>query len=78
MRCLLVNLTDGVSFPFSISVNDVANVLDVSPNEVSGSMAALATSLLISFGDEKITILDFAKLQAVGHFDPGYLSRLSP
>jgi CRP-like cAMP-binding protein len=68
-----LGLTDGRSFALPLTQEKLSETLGISSVHVNRTLQKLRHDKLISFGDQRLTILDLDALQKIAGFDPLYL-----
>ncbi|MDR6818710.1 CRP-like cAMP-binding protein [Neorhizobium sp. 2083] len=74
VRLGVVRRTDSWSFHLPLSQSEMADVLGLSLVHMNRVIQTLRRESLISWNNQTITILDWARLKEVAEFDPTYLS----
>jgi len=69
----VVGMTDGGSYPLSLTQADIAECLGLTPIHVNGTLMELRDSGAVEFRSRLVTIHDFDRLMQVAEFDPLYL-----
>jgi len=73
LRLQSVGLAAGDSFDIPGTQEDLADLMGVTPVHVSRTLATLRQSDLLRIDRGRLTILDVARLRALGGFNPNYL-----
>ncbi|HEY8576875.1 MAG TPA: Crp/Fnr family transcriptional regulator [Devosia sp.] len=73
LRADTVALAAGMSFPFNITQEQLADALGLSTVHVNRTIQELRRLGLISWDGRTVTIHDWERLQQVGQFDPTFL-----
>ena len=74
VRLKVVNRTTGLSFRLPLTQAELADVLGLSVvhmNRIVGDLRKLGA---VTWADQSLTIIDWARLQEIAEFDPTYLS----
>ncbi|WP_454856010.1 Crp/Fnr family transcriptional regulator [Rhizobium binxianense] len=74
VRLRKVRRTNGASFQFPLTQTAMADVLGVSLVHLNKTLQSLRKERAFTWEGRVITILDWAKLQSIAGFDPGYLA----
>lgn len=72
-RLDVVGKTNGLSYDFPITQNQLSSCLGLTPVHVNRTLQALRRQSLIELENKRLTILNLAELQKTGDFDPAYL-----
>ena len=72
-RLAKVGITSNAHFELPLTQEDVADALGLTPTHVNRMFKRLREENFISLRQNKLVILDIAKLQSVTGFDPSYL-----
>lgn len=72
-RLEVVGKTEGTSYDFPLTQNQLASCLGLTPVHVNRTLQALRQQRLIELQNKRLTILNFDELRKVGEFDPSYL-----
>lgn len=73
VRLDIVGLTDGLSYDFPLTQAELSECLGLTDVHVNRTLQELRRMELIDVASKRVTIRDFAALQAVAGFDPAYL-----
>lgn len=73
VRLGIVGLTDGMSYPLSLTQVELAECLGLTSVHINRTMQQLRSEGLVEFRSGRVTLLDLPALQAVAEFDPAYL-----
>lgn len=73
LRLDVVGLTNGLSYEFPLTQDQLAGCLSLTAVHVNRTLQALRRQSLIELANKRLTILDFAGLQKVAEFDASYL-----
>jgi CRP-like cAMP-binding protein len=73
LRLEVAGKTNGPSFDFPLTQDQLASCLSLTPVHVNRTLQELRRLSLIELSNRRLTIPDFAALQAVAEFDPSYL-----
>jgi CRP-like cAMP-binding protein len=73
VRLEAAGLTDGLSYNFPLTQDQLASCLNLTPVHVNRTLQALRRQALIELSNKRLTILDFPGLRKVAEFDPSYL-----
>lgn len=73
VRLRAVGLTEGDSFKFPVTQANLADAFGISSAHMSRVFGALAADGLLQVTRQRVTVLDWDKLQEAGDFDPTYL-----
>jgi CRP-like cAMP-binding protein len=73
LRQQVAGLTDGSTMPFPLTQIDLADCCGLSPVHVNRVVQELREQGLIVWRARKLTVLDFARLSELAHFDPAFL-----
>jgi CRP-like cAMP-binding protein len=74
VRLKVVNRTTGLSFRLPLTQAELADVLGLSVvhmNRIVGDLRKLGA---VTWADQSLTIIDWARLQQIAEFDPTYLN----
>lgn len=69
----VVGMTNGGSYPLSLTQADIAECLGLTPIHVNRTLMELRHSGAVEFRSRRVTIHDFDRLMRVAEFDPIYL-----
>ena len=72
-RLDVVGKTNGLSYDFPITQNQLSSCLGLTPVHVNRTLQALRRQSLIELENKRLTILNLVELQKTGDFDPAYL-----
>lgn len=73
VRLEVAGKTDGLSYDFPLTQEQVASCLGLTQVHVNRTLQALRRRGLIELQNKRLTILDMPELQNVAEFDPAYL-----
>ncbi len=73
VRLEVAGKTDGLSYDFPLTQEQVASCLGLTQVHVNRTLQALRRRELIELQNKRLTILDMPELQNVAEFDPAYL-----
>jgi CRP-like cAMP-binding protein len=73
VRLEVVGLTNGQSYDFPLTQNELAETLGLTSVHVNRTLQELRRMGLIEVADRRVTILDADGLKSVAEFDPDYL-----
>lgn len=73
LRLEVVGKTDGSSYDFPLTQDQLASCLGLTPVHVNRTLQALRRQGLIELENKRLTILDLPALQKVAEFDSSYL-----
>ena len=73
LRLEVVGKTNGPSFDFPITQNQLASCLGLTPVHVNRTLQSLRREALIELENRRMTILEFDQLKRAAEFDPSYL-----
>lgn len=75
VRLRAVNRTAGFSFHFPLTQMELADVLGISAVHLNKTLQVLRKEGLLTWLNQTITILDWARLETLAQFEPTYLSQ---
>ena len=73
LRLEVAGLTDGLSYDFPLTQDQMASCLSLTPVHVNRTIQELRRLSLIELSDRRVTIANFDQLQTIAEFDPSYL-----
>ncbi|MBD8064562.1 Crp/Fnr family transcriptional regulator [Devosia sp. PTR5] len=73
IKAAMAGLTEGGSFRFPLTQSDLADMLGISLVHANRTLQELRERGLLSFEQNRVTILRWEALRTLGHFDPSYL-----
>ncbi|SIQ56431.1 cAMP-binding domain of CRP or a regulatory subunit of cAMP-dependent protein kinases [Rhizobium sp. RU35A] len=74
MRLQIVNRVEGGSFHFPLSQTQMADIMGLSTVHMNRVIQELRAAGFVTWSRERITILDWGRLQRFAEFDPAYLN----
>jgi CRP-like cAMP-binding protein len=73
LRLEVAGATDGLSYDFPLTQDQLASCLGLTPVHVNRTLQALRRRGLIELQNKRLTILNRSELETVAEFDPSYL-----
>ncbi len=73
LRLEVAGKTQGLSYDFPLTQDQLASCLGLTPVHVNRTLQALRRQSLIELENKRLTILNFSQLQKTGDFDASYL-----
>ena len=73
LRLEVVGATDGLSYDFPLTQDQLASCLGLTPVHVNRTVQVLRRGGLIELQNKRLTILDRSELETIAEFDPSYL-----
>jgi CRP-like cAMP-binding protein len=73
MRMKLIGAAEGMTYPLPVTQTDLSDVMGMSLVHTNRTCALLRRGGLATFAHRTVTIHNWAKVQQVAEFDPGYL-----
>ena len=74
VRLEAAELVRGMSFELPMSQPTIGDALGLSPVHVNRTIQELRRRNLVSWTGQTVTVLDRARLERLGEFDPAYLN----